>query len=262
MFNALDYPVLMFVVLLPSFWFAAWIGNSFGKGKCAAGEDDRDEFMFVLGGTLTLLALIIAFTFSMAVTRYDQRKDYEEQEANAIGTEYVRADLLPAADAAKVRALLRRYLDQRILHYRTRDAQKRRKIDAQVAQLETDLWSAVVSPGTGQLSPVTALAVAGMNDVLNSQGYTQAAWWNRIPTAAWALMITISIICNLLVGYGAHGKRAFMFLVLPLALSISLFLVAEIDSPGSGVIRVHPQNLESLAESLQSRLSNETIKQN
>jgi hypothetical protein len=262
MFNALDHPVLMFVVLLPSFWFAAWIGSSFGKGKRAAGEDDRDEFMFVLGGTLTLLALIIAFTFSMAVTRYDQRKHYEEQEANAIGTEYVRADLLPAADAAKVRALLKRYLDQRILHYRTLNAPKRRQIDAQVAQLQTDMWSAVVPPGAGQLSAVAALAVAGMNDVLNSQGYTQAAWWNRIPIAAWALMITISIFCNLLVGYGAHGRRAFMFLVLPLALSISLFLIAEIDSPRSGVIRVHPQNLESLAESLQSQLGNETIKQN
>jgi len=120
----------------------------------------------------------------------------------------------------------------------------------------------VVPPGAGQLSAVAALAVAGMNDVLNSQGYTQAAWWNRIPIAAWALMITISIFCNLLVGYGAHGRRAFMFLVLPLALSISLFLIAEIDSPRSGVIRVHPQNLESLAESLQSQLGNETIKQN
>ena len=253
MFNALDHPVLMFVVLLPSFWFAAWIGSSFGKGKRAAGEDDRDEFMFVLGGTLTLLALIIAFTFSMAVTRYDQRKHYEEQEANAIGTEYVRADLLPAADAAKVRALLKRYLDQRILHYRTLNAPKRRQIDAQVAQLQTDMWSAVVPPGAGQLSAVAALAVAGMNDVLNSQGYTQAAWWNRIPTAAWALLVIISIFCNLLIGYGAHGRSPFLFLILPIALAISLFLIADIDSPRGGVIRVRPQNLESLAESLRSQ---------
>jgi hypothetical protein len=250
MFNPLDYPILMFAVLLPAFWFAAWVGNSFAKGKQAAGEDDRDEFMFVLGGTLTLLGLIIAFTFSMAVTRYDQRKDYEEQEANAIGTEYVRADLLSAADAPKVRALLKNYLDQRILQYTTGNEQKRRQVEAQIAKLQTEMWSAVVSPSAGQLSPVTALTVVGMNDVLNSQGYTQAAWWNRIPAAAWALMIVISILCNFLVGYGAHGRRPFMFLLLPLALSISLFLVAEIDSPRTGLIHVHPQNLESLAESL------------
>ena len=67
--------------------------------------------------TLTLLALIIGFTFSMALNRYDQRKIYEEEEANAIGTEYLRAELLPAADAAKVRTLLLNYLDQRVLFY-------------------------------------------------------------------------------------------------------------------------------------------------
>ena len=63
----------------------------------------REDFGFILAATLTLLGLIIGFSFSMATSRYDQRKNYEEAEANAIGTEYVRADLLPAADAATVR---------------------------------------------------------------------------------------------------------------------------------------------------------------
>jgi hypothetical protein len=254
MFNFLDYPLLIFAVFLLTFWVAAWIGASIRQRKQQQGEEDRDEFMFVLGGTLTLLGLIIGFTFSMAISRYDQRKDYEEQEANAIGTEYVRADLLPPADAVKVRALLKIYLDQRILQYKTRDGRRLRQIDAQIAQLQTEMWSAVAKPGVGQLSPVTSLAVAGMNDVLNSQGYTQAAWWNRIPLAAWVLMISISIFCNLLVGYGAHGKSKLLFLVLPIALSVSLFLIADIDSPRSGLIRVHPQNLESLAESLTSTI--------
>jgi hypothetical protein len=254
MFNFLDYPLLIFAVFLLTFWVAAWIGASIRQRKQQQGEEDRDEFMFVLGGTLTLLGLIIGFTFSMAISRYDQRKDYEEQEANAIGTEYVRADLLPPADAVKVRALLKIYLDQRILQYKTRDGRRLRQIDAQIAKLQTEMWSAVAKPGAGQLSPVTSLAVAGMNDVLNSQGYTQAAWWNRIPLAAWVLMISISIFCNLLVGYGAHGKSKLLFLVLPIALSVSLFLIADIDSPRSGLIRVHPQNLESLAESLTSTI--------
>ena len=63
--------------------------------------------------TLTLLALLIGFSFSMAISLYDQRKNYEEAEANAIGTEFGRADLLPAGDSAKVRDLLRKYLDRR-----------------------------------------------------------------------------------------------------------------------------------------------------
>jgi hypothetical protein len=101
---------------------------------------------------------------------------------------------------------------------------------------------------------VIALAVAGMNDVLNSQGYTQAAWWNRIPPAAWGLMVVIAICCNLLIGYGAHRTetKANFLLVLPIILSISLFLVADIDSPRGGIIRVRPQNLQTLAQSLQA----------
>jgi hypothetical protein len=84
--------------------------------------------------------------------------------------------------------------------------------------------------------------VSGMNDVLNAQGYTQAAWWNRIPFAAWAMMGLIAISCNLLLGYGEHRSSAIM-VVLPLIVSISLFLIADIDSPRGGVIRVHPSNL-------------------
>jgi hypothetical protein len=138
-------------------------------------EEVRNDFGVVLGATLTLLGLLIGFSFSMAVSRYDQRKNYEEQEANAIGTEYVRADLLPAADAAKVRALLKAYLAQRILQYKARGPQKIRQLDAQITQLQAEMWSVVARYGAGQQSAVTALAVSGMNDVLNSQGYTQAA---------------------------------------------------------------------------------------
>ena len=89
-----------------------------------------------------------------------------------------------------------------------------------------------------------------MNDVLNSQGYTQAAWWNRIPVAAWILLISIGIFCNVLIGYIAHDRIAFPFWILPIFLAISLFLIADIDSPRRGVIRVNPQNLESLKDSL------------
>lgn len=250
MFNPFDYPILILVVCLPIFWASAWIGSSLRARQRNLNEASHDDFAFVLGAALTLLGLIIGFTFSMAVGRYDQRKNLEEQEANAIGTEYVRADLLPTADAAKVRVLLKDYLDQRILYYRARNEQKLRQIGAQIARLHAEMWSAVAIPAVAQPTPVMALTVAGMNDVLNSEGYTQAAWWNRLPIAAWTLLITISIFCNLLVGYVAHGKSAFLFLILPIALSVSFFLIADLDSPRGGVIRVHPQNLERLAQSL------------
>jgi hypothetical protein len=252
-FNPLDYPLLVLVVSLLALWSSAWIGSLLRGRQRNPKEDSHDDFAFVLGAALTLLGLIIGFTFSMAVSRYDQRKNLEEQEANAIGTEYVRADLLPSADAVKVRVLLKDYLDQRILYYKARNEQKLRQISAAIARLQTEMWSAVATPAVAQPTPVRALCVAGMNDVLNSEGYTQAAWWNRLPIAAWTLLITISIFCNLLIGYVAHGKSAFLFLILPIALSISLFLIADIDSPRGGVIRIYPQNLERLVESLHSQ---------
>ena len=82
----------------------------------------------------------------MAVERYDQRKNYEEKEANAIGTEIVRTDLFPGADAAKVRARLKCYLDQRMLFYTTRDARRLDQINATTSQLQSDLCSAVKAP--------------------------------------------------------------------------------------------------------------------
>ena len=80
----------------------------------------------------------------MAISRYDQRKNLEEAEANAIGTEYSRADLLPADDAARVRGLLKKYIDERISYYRAADERRISQIDADTQKLQAELWSAVV----------------------------------------------------------------------------------------------------------------------
>ena len=215
-------------------------------------EAERTDLGVILTAVLTLLSLIIGFTFSMSISRYDQRKDYEATEANAIGTEFVRAGLLPEKDAATVRQLLGSYLAQRILFYRTGDAKKLQQINACTAQLQKSLWSSVQNAASTQPTPIMALVASGMNDVLNSQAYTQAAWWNRIPIAAWILMIAIAACCNFLVGYTERGleARAKRLIVIPLVVSTSLFLIAEIDSPNGGVVRIKPQNLESISSTV------------
>jgi hypothetical protein len=186
------------------------------------------------------------------VGRYDQRKNYEEEEANAIGTEYLRADLLPASEAAAIRSDLAPYLELRIEFYQTRDTQRVEQINAATADLQGKLWAAAKGGAITQPNPVSALAVAGMNDVINTQGYTQAAWWNRIPLAAWILMIVVGLFSNILVGYGvvnAKAKNRFL-LIIPMTISLSFMLIADIDSPRNGIIRVAPQNLISTAQSL------------
>ena len=165
------HPALVCLVSFIVLWCSAQISWVFQRKLKALDEELRQDFGFILASTLTLLGLIIGFSFSMATNRYDLRKNYEEAEANAIGTEYVRADLLPASDGARVRELLRNYLDQRILFYLTLDEQELQQTNARTAQLQTELWSAVLSPAGAQPTAVVALAVSGMNDVLNSQDY-------------------------------------------------------------------------------------------
>jgi len=250
--NLMNFPLLVFVLSFFVLWLSVRIGIFFRGRRASFDEHEREDFGVILAATLTLLGLIIGFSFSMAISRYDQRKNYEEDEANAIGTEYLRADLLPAADAAKVKSLLTDYLDQRVLFYKTRFVSQLAPINSNTARLQAELWSAVQAPAATQPTPIIALAVSGMNDVLNSQGYTQAAWWNRIPVAAWGLMAMIAICSNLLVGYGAHHvkEHSILLLVLPLIVSISFLLIADIDSPRGGIIRVRPNNLTSLSQSL------------
>ncbi len=246
----LDHPLAVFAASLAAQWLAAYVGDLIRRKVRPLKPEEREDFDVVRTASLTLLGLIIAFSFSMAVTRYDQRKNYEEEEANAIGTEYVRIDLLPAEDGAALRATMAKYLDDHIEFYRDRDERDVGRVDQDTAKLQGELWAAIARNAAKQQTPIMALVVGGMNDVLNAQGYTQAAWWNRIPLGAWGLMLLTAISCNLLLGYGEH-RTSGIAMVLPIIVAISFFLIADIDNPRAGVIRVPPHNLMTLQHSLQ-----------
>ena len=94
------------------------------------------------------------------------------------------------------------------------------------------------------------LLVSGMNDVINSQRSSQAAWLNRIPVTAWALMAIIGIGCSWVIGFRWRRTDWHAFLVVPVTVSVCFFLLADLDSPRGGAIRVTPQNLSSLSQSL------------
>ena len=231
---------------------AVWFGNVLlGKYRTKDNETSSD-LGIIQTATLTLLGLIIGFTFSMAIDRHDQRKILEESEANAIGTEYLRSDLLPAQTAAAVKVLLNSYLDQRILFYSKQNKESIQKITQRTSELQNALWNEILPTARTQPNAMTALVISGMNDVLNSQGYTQAAWWNRIPLAAWGLMGAIAICANLLVGFGAGNfkNNIALFMIFPFIIAISFFLIADIDSPRGGVIKIEPKNLMQLKHSL------------
>jgi hypothetical protein len=247
-----DHPLLVFLLSFVVLWLSTWIGRSALRRPGRLDSQSREDFAVVLPATLTLLGLIIGFTFSMAGSHYDQRRSYEETEANAIGTEYLRADLLPAAEASKVHELLRSYLHQRILFYSVRDEQQLPQISLEASQLQAELWSTVQAPATALPNSITALAVSGMNEVLNAAGFAQSAWRTRIPSAAWLLMALIAILCNTMIAYGALQRDSLSIppLVLPLVVAIAFLFIADIDSPRGGIIQVVPHNLLSLVNTL------------
>jgi FtsH-binding integral membrane protein len=245
----LEHPGVIFVLSLATLVVAAYAGVYAGTRLRAADAAEREQFGIVLTAALTLLGLVVGFTFSMAVSRYDQRKNLEADEANAIGTEYVRVDLLGVERADALHALLAAYLDERVLSYTTADAAKLVDVDGVTAHLQSELWAEAKSAAVEQPNVNTALVTSGMNDVLNSQAYTQAAWWNRIPLAAWLLMGAIAVICNFLFGYSQRPRwRALV--ILPVLLATAFYLIAELDSPRGGLVRVAPLNLVALRHGL------------
>ena len=229
-----------------------WFGNAILSKYRTKDTETSTDLGIIQTATLTLLGLIIGFTFSMAIARYDLRQTYEEAEANAIGTEFLRADLLPGKTAETVKGLLKEYLDQRILFYSKQDHETARQITRRTIALENAMWNELLPVARTQSTPTIALAISGMNDVINSQGYTQAAWWNRIPTAAWWLMVAIAIGANMLVGFGARNfkRNVGLFMIFPIMIAISFFLIADIDSPRGGVIRIDPRNLIDLKNNI------------
>ena len=245
----MNFPLLVFVAAFALTVLATWIGDKLRK-RAAVPDEARADVSTLLGPSLTLLFFIIGFSFSMAISRYDLRRNCELAEANAVGTEYSRADLLAPADAVKVRALLKTYLDQRLLFYTTRSSGRASEIAVETVRLLTELSSTLRPAIAAVPPPLMGLLVSGMNDVINSQRSSQAAWLNRIPVAAWVLMTIIGMGCCWLIGYRARRRDWLAFLIVPIAVSVCFFLIADLDSPTGGAIRVTPQNLSSLSQSL------------
>lgn len=253
--HLLDFPYLVFAISFAAMWLAARGGIALSARQTPMERDEREYFTIVLAATLTLLGLIIGFAFSMAVSHYDVRKHYEEVEANAISTEYLRSDLLPTHDASTIKDLLKKYVELRITFYTAspftpREKQRLQEVDLQTEQLQTHMWSLVESSRAPAGTATTALVLSGMNEVIDSQGYAQAALWDRVPLEAWGLLAIIAICCNFLVGFGASRFRRSLLVVLPALVGIAFFFIADIDGPRGGIIHVRPANLLSVAQTL------------
>ena len=248
-----DHPGVFFVTTLTLLIVSAQVGvaaSAYGHKLTSA---DRVEFDLVRNAMFTLLGLMVGFAISMAVSRYDLRKSLEEAEANAIGTEYLRVDLMPPETAAVVRALLRTYVDERIAFYRDHDPKRQEKEDAATIGTMNALWAAIAPEARTRQTPTDALVASGMNDILNSEGYTLAAWRNRLPVEVWMLLILIAAGCNFLVGFGAERLSPATHAILPVAAALAFLLIADVEGPRNGFVQVEPVNLDDVASAMREK---------
>lgn len=238
-----DRPLLFFAVTLIVFLGCTRAGVLARLHGPKQSPAERAEFDLVRNAIFTLLGLMIGFAISMSVTRYDLRKSLEESEANAIGTEYVRLDFMPAEAASKSRALLRTYVDERIAFYGLLDPDALAKNALETADTMTALWASIAPETKASQTAVTALVASGMNDVLNSYGYTVAEWRNRLPVEVWLLLVIVAACCNFLIGFGAERLSSATHGILPLTASLAILLIADVEGPHNGFVQVRPINL-------------------
>ncbi len=248
-----DHPLILFFTMLTVFVGCTTAGVLARLHGHKLTPADRAEFDLVRNAMFTLFGLIVGFAISMAVSRYDLRKNLEESEANAIGTEYARLDFMPADVSVKARALLGQFVDERLAFYGDREPEELARNAADTGRTMSALWSAIAPETNAHPTAVAALVASGMNDVLNAYGYTTAAWRNRLPVEVWLLLIGVGACGNFLIGFGAERLSSATHAILPLTASLAILLIADVEGPHNGFVRVHPENLIDAAASMRER---------
>jgi hypothetical protein len=236
---------LVYAGTIAAFLLAALAGWGFGRTRPRSDADDGAGTE--IGGLLALLGLLLAFTFGMAGSRYETRKELLLDEANAIGTAWLRADLLPEPDRTEVRDLFRAYVDARL------KAAAGGSIAEGIAaseRIHAELWSRAVRNAERAPNPIAALVVQSVNEVIDMHGKrVTLGWRNRVPETILVALYALAILALLLLGFeaGARGvRRPVPTVVLVVTLATVVALIVDLDRPGEGLLRVSQQAMLDL----------------
>jgi hypothetical protein len=199
-----------------------------------------------VGATLGLLAFLLAFTFSMAANRFDTRKQMVLQEANAIGTTYLRADFLPEQTRDEVRGLLREYVAHRAGGMASIYPQEGME---KTAGLLNQLWAISAGAANAHDSEATALYIESLNQMIDLDASRITALRNRIPQSIWFMLTIVTIFSLSSMGYqfGLTGIRSWpVTILLVIVFTTVITLIADLDRPQAGLIQVSQQPLLDL----------------
>ncbi len=255
--NVLDALPLgvLFLVILTVVLLSVEGGYRLGRYRRMRSDQEKEAPVgAMVGATLGLLAFILAFTFGMAASRFDTRRQVVLDEANAIGTTYLRAAMLPER-SEEVRSLLRDYVDTRA------QALKPGYLEECIRrseQLQEELWTHAVAIGQSHpASIVVGLFVESLNEVidLHTKRLT-AGVRSRIPGAIWSALFAVTILALGAMGYhaGLAGtSRSLAVLAVALCFSAVMVLIADLDRWREGALQVSQQALIDLQQSIKSK---------
>ncbi|GFZ91410.1 hypothetical protein [Dyella caseinilytica] len=257
MMYLLDHPAALFIATCVVLLLIHEIGF---RLRALAKDRDEKEWEKQVHETRNqialLLSLLLGFAMTMAVSRFDERKKLVIDEANAIGTAYLRATMQAEPIRSTTPALLREYVDSRIAMFgNDNDEHAQQGAAERSKQIQDELWSSVTAAAQQTQTPIVAIYVQALNDVIDLDSERVAAVLNRIPIDIWVLLALLSSLTSLVVGYGQRHRSMLATFVPVLMVAIAVSLIADLDTPASGFIQVSQQSLQSLSAELHMQLA-------
>ena len=227
-------------------------GYRLGKYRSSRSAEKVEPVGAMVGATLGLLAFMLAFTFGLAAERFNTRRMAVLDEANAIGTTYLRAGMLPDR-RGEIRTLLREYVDTRLEAVRSGNvAEGIRRSE----EIQNELWAHATAIGERHpTSIVVGLFVQSLNEVIDLHAVrVTVGVRNRIPAAIWLALFAVAVLSLASMGYYAglsRTSRSVAELAAAAAFSVVIWLIADLDRPQEGVLKVSQQALIDVRQSMQ-----------
>lgn len=253
------YRLNMWLIFLGSVGFflvATETGFRLGRrAQSSVNETAISEISTIQGAMLVLLALLLGFTFSMAMTRFEARKQLVLEESNAIGTTFLRAQVLPEPPRKQVSTLLRRYVDVRLEFHEAGINEKRlREANDRTEELHKQLWSRGAALAEKDSRAVTTgLFLQSLNEVIDLHAKRLTANENHVPETILLLLYFVGIMSMGLIGYGCGlgGHRNFFVTMLAsMIIAAVILVIIDFDRPRRGLIKVSQQRMVDLRDSL------------
>ena len=239
----------VFLATLALVLAAAEIGYRVGGARQKASTKEKEAPVGgMVAASLGLLAFLLAFTFGFAANLFQAKREAMLEEANAIGTAYLRAEFLPDEARREVRELLREYVDIRLAAARTGDANA---AIARSDELHALLWAQAVTAATAAPTPIVGLFVQSVNEVIDVHAKRiMVSLRSQIPSTIWTSLYAIAFLAFGTMGYqsGLSANRSFAMLAVGIIFSAVIWLIADLDTAQQGVLRVSQQTMLDLRD--------------